>query len=86
MSVDVTQNRELVLSNKGNKSFTSLEIRKLRKNNLKVSREEFCKIFCISKSLLESLECGRRSASPMLVRMMKLVKLGIVKPQVLSIL
>lgn len=86
MSVDVTQKRELVLANKGNKNFTSLEIRKLRKNTLKVSREEFCGIFCISKALLESLESGRRPASPMLVRMMKLVKMGVVKPQTLSIL
>lgn len=78
-------NGELLMDPRlGHPSFPAVEIRRLRKRNLHMTRAQFAKMLGVSAALVDSWECGRRNPQELIVKVLKLLRSGFLTAKTLE--
>jgi len=66
--------------------FPAKAIRVFRKNKLKMTKLQLANTLGVSNALIESWECARRAPSKTHIKLLKILRLGLVQPKTMETL
>lgn len=76
----------IIKKSAGHPAFPAIEIRKLRMKTLGMKKDQFCKLIGASKASVDSWECGRRKPTVAHIKLLKILRMGLINAKTLDLL